>query len=60
MNVNKVLLIFMLCKITYHKIRHSEVQKYCLNIRNDSQQLIKVSFKVFYDKKNKIHNMCKY
>ena len=27
----------MLYKITHTKIKHSEVQKYCLNIRNESQ-----------------------
>lgn len=31
----------------HHKIRHSEMQEYCLNIGNDSQQLIKGAFKSF-------------
>ena len=34
-----VLWIFMLYKITHNKIKHSELQKYCLDTRNESRGL---------------------
>ena len=37
--VKRVLWIFMLYKITHNKIKPSELQKYCLDIRNESRGL---------------------